>query len=612
MLSIWPDILGTSLVHASGGGGIDPLIAGIGFCFLIAAILSVLFTRLGIPSIAAFLAAGIIIGPECTRMVNDQESIKTIANLGLVLLLFLIGLEIDLRKLLASGRTLITTGLLQFPLTVLFGWCVGRLAQFSGWGPLQGPYVPLYVGFTLASSSSLIVVKLFQERFQLDTLVGRVCLGILIFQDIWSIVILALQPNFEHPQLVPVLFNFLGIGVLAGVAYALAKFLLPVCFRWIAKTPELILVAATGWCFGIAFLGTQLEYVLGWIGLGYFPLKVSLEMGALIAGASIATLPYSKEVVGKVGNVKDFFVTLFFVGLGMGIPRPEGVSVLMLALFFAFLTVLARYVIFFPLLYYTGMDRRNAIGASTKLAQISEFCLVIAYLGQGFGHVTRELASAVIFAFVITALATPFLFEMGDRIHERLAGILSRLGFAAPAVVTAEGGDDPPCTLALLGFHRIASSLLWEVEARYPEMLPETLVVDFNVALHPEIARRGARVIYGDLANPATLEHVGLDRARIIVSSVSDDVLRGTNNLHLVQHLRKLNPGAVLVANALSMADLEGLYAAGADYVVLPRVETAEALCQAVAAAREGWLEAFREAMKARRGELAQRREVMP
>ncbi|MBE7559923.1 cation:proton antiporter [bacterium] len=611
MLTTWLEATSSFLV-ASSGGAIDPLIAGIGFCFLVAAILSVLFTRIGIPSIAAFLAAGIIIGPEFAQIVTHQESITTIADLGLVLLLFLIGLEIDLRKLLASGKTLITTGLLQFPLTVLFGWCVGWLAQRSGWAPLLGGYVPLYVGFTLATSSSLIVVKLFQEKFQLDTLVGRVCLGVLIFQDIWAIVVLALQPNFEHPELVPVLFNFVGIGLLAGVAYGFARFLLPVCFRWIAKTPELILVAATGWCFGIAFLGTQLQHVLGFVGLGGFPVKVSLEMGALIAGTSIATLPYSKEVVGKVGNVKDFFVTLFFVGLGMGIPRPESADVLLLALFLSVLAILARYLIFFPLMYYTGMDRRNAIGASTKLAQISEFCLVIAYLGQGLGHVTREFASSVIFAFVITALATPFLFEMGDRIHERLAGVLTRLGFAAPGARAEEGEAEAPLTLALLGFHRIASSLLWELESRHPALLRETLVVDFNVALHGEIAKKGVRVLYGDIANPATLEHAGLERAKIIVSSIPDDVLRGTTNLHLVQHLRALAPKAVIVANALSMSEVSALYRAGADWVLLPRVEAAEALCQAVAAAREGWMEAFREAMDARRGDLSTRREVMP
>jgi len=399
------EALGGRLIPVlASAGGVDPLVRDIGFCLITAGALCILFTRAKIPSIAAFLAAGILVGPQVGGLVTDPENIETIANLGLTLLLFVIGLEIDLKKLFASGKTLLVAGAFQVPLCVAFGFGFTYLLRFTGWSAAGGAYLPVYVGFTVALSSTLLVVKLFQEKFQLDTVVGRISLGILIFQDVWAIVILAVQPNFASPELGPVGGTFLGILVLSGVSVAVAKYVLPAAFRWISKTPELMLVAATGWCFGVGTLGQRLGDIAHLAGL-HLPVSVSMEMGALIAGVSIASLPYSHEVVSKVAVVRDFFVTLFFVGLGMGIPRPEGIEVILFALTLAGATLLSRAVIFFPLLYFTGLDRRSSLVTSTKLAQVSEFCLVIAYLGAGFGHLDSRAVSSVIFAFVLLALA---------------------------------------------------------------------------------------------------------------------------------------------------------------------------------------------------------------
>ena len=304
------------------------------------------------------------VGPQGAEVVTDQANIETIANLGLILLLFLIGLEIDLRKLLASGKTLIVTGLMQFPLCVLLGYgTVDLLTRVGIGGELLGAgaassgpnYVPVYVGFVVAASSTLIVVKLFQEQFQLDTSVGRISLGLLIFQDIWAIVVIAVQPNFADPQLAPILFGFLGIGALIAVSVLLAKYVLSIGFRWIAKLPELVLVGAVAWCFAVGFFWQNLDAItMALFGVNLH-LAVSMEMGALIAGASIASLPYSTEVISEVGTVKNFFVTLFFVGLGMSIPQPRGVDVLLMAVFMAGLSIAARFLVFFPLLYWTGL-----------------------------------------------------------------------------------------------------------------------------------------------------------------------------------------------------------------------------------------------------------------
>ncbi len=595
----------------AAGGELDPLVRDIGLCLLVAAVLTVLCARLRVPTIAALLGAGLFLGPNGAGVVTDNHNIQTIASLGLVLLLFLIGLEIDLRKLAGSGRPLILTGLLQFPLCVLFGWGVTRALGAAGWAGVGGTYVPVYVGLTVAASSTLLVVKLLQERGQMDTVVGRVAIGVLIFQDIWAVVVLAVQPNFADPRLGVVGGTFLGIVILTLLAVAGARWVLPTAFRWIAPMPEAMLVAAVGWCFAVGFLGRSLGDIAHGVGVD-LPLSVSLEMGALIAGASIASLPYSGQLVSKVGVVHDFFITLFFVALGMQIPRPDGWGPIVLAVFLAATCIAARYLIFFPLFAWTGLDRRAAFVTSTRLAQVSEFCLVIAYLGMVAGHVDRDVVSAVIFAFVITALSLPFLFDRGDAWHDRLGPLLDALRFRRPDPAAHHEDEERGAEVVMLGIHRAGASLLYEIERHHPEIRDRVLVVDFNVALHEEIARRGFRVRYGDFSSAEMLHHAGVAEARVVVCTIPDDMLKGTSNLRLVRLLRTLNRDNCIIVNAVTLASVEELYSAGADYVLVPRVETARRLFAALRSALSGDLDSWRREQRDEQGVTPDRNEVLP
>ncbi len=595
----------------ASGDGLPSLVRDIGICIVLAGLLAIVFVRLKIPEIAAFLLAGVVVGPVGAEMVTDPANIETISELGLILLLYLIGLEIDIRKLLDSGRILVVTGLLQYPLCVAFGVVITKLLVWLGIGGelLSSGYAPLYIGFLVAASSTLLVVKLFQETFQLDTEVGRIALGLLIFQDIWAIGVIAVQPNFAAPSAAPILLSFLGIVVLAMLAAFIARFIIPIGFKWVAKKPEVVFAASISWCFLIVLLGVNLDVLTNWFLKFDLHMSVGAEMGALIAGATIANLTYSTEIIGKVSVVKDFFITLFFVGLGMSIPMPDGADVLMLAGLFAVIALLARYVVFFPLLYVAGLDRRNAMVTSVRLAQISEFSLVIGFIGVQLGHISGDLNSAIIFAFVITALLTPLLFQQADAIHERLSGMLARLGFREPP--SSEAGEEESYSLALLGFHRITSSLLHELKKNNPGLLEKTLVVDFNVNLHSRIAAQGLTVKYGDLCSAETLHHTGVDKARVIACTIPDDVLKGTTNRKLVEAARHINPDAVIIANAIELSESRALYQAGADYVFLQRIETARAVEQAIERALSGEIGVHRSEIEAEHGEWHTREEVM-
>ncbi|MFV1973116.1 MAG: cation:proton antiporter [Thiohalobacterales bacterium] len=596
----------------ASAGSLPSLVQDIGLSIVLAGVLAIVFTRLGIPEIAAFLVAGVVLGPVGAGLVTEPDNIETIAGLGLIFLLFLIGLEIDVRKLLASGRILIVTGLLQYPLCVAFGVIVTKLLIWLGVGGellAAGIHTPLYIGFVLAASSTLLVVKLFQQSFQLDTETGRISLGLLIFQDIWAIAMIAIQPSFDAPEVGPIFRSFAGIVALGLMAALFARYVIPIGFRWIAKMPEVIFMAALSWCFIVVFLGMNLDVITqAIIGIDLH-LAVGAEMGALIAGATIASLPYSIEIIGKVSVVKDFFVTLFFVGLGMSIPAPDSYEVIMLAGLLAALALLVRYLLFFPLLYFSGLDRRNAMVTSTRLAQISEFSLVIGFLGVKLGHISSGLNSSIIFAFVITALLTPVMFRQADAIHEKLGAFLGRIGFSLPTGKMAD--DDESFSVAILGFHRVASSLLHDLERNYPGIMSRILVVDFNVGLHSRIAARGAVVRYGDLGNSETLRHAGVDKARVVVCTVPDDVLKGTSNRRIVEAARRVNPDAIIIANAIELAESKRLYAAGADYVFLQRIEAAQAVCTAIEKALAGEIDTHRESIEAVEGEWHLRKEVL-
>jgi Kef-type K+ transport system membrane component KefB len=598
------------VLAAGGSEGLPTLVVDIALALVVAGVLAILFTRLRIPTVAAFLLAGVLLGPVGIGVISDTENIDTIAQLGLILLLFLIGLEIDVRALLTKGRSVLVSGPLLYPLSALFGFVVvkGLLLLGVGTGLLGEGYAPLYIGLTVAASSTVLVVALFQQSFLLDTVSGRIALTMLVFEDIWSIIVLALQPSIENPGVGPIVGTFAGIAFLAALAYFLARVLVPIGFRWIAKQPSTILVASLAWCFGIVVVGLNLDTVVEPLVGQDLGVSVKAGVAAIIAGVTIANLPFSSEIIRQVSVVRDFFITLFFVGIGMTIPPPSGVGVLLAAVGVAALTYLTRYLVMLPLLYATGVDRRNAVLTAVRMSQISEFALVVAYLGLQLGHIDPTLNSVIVFAFVITAVLTPTMFNHAETVHDRLAPVLGRLGMKAPSTTTEETAEQ--YDLALLGVHRTASSLLHEIGEAAPDLLARTLVVDFNVGIHPRIAQMGPHVVYGDLTSPDTLHHAGVEKARVVLCTIPDEMLASASTRDVVRVVREIAPHATVIATATTFPEARALYGAGADYVLLPRLDTARSALTALQAALNGEIEGLRE-REAVVGTEEQRREVL-
>ncbi len=598
-----------ALVLAAAGGP-SPFVADLGLCLVAAGLLAVAFEKLRIPAIAALLGAGVLIGPAGLEAIADRQNIDTIATLGLTLLLFVIGLEVNVAGLLASGRTLVVTGLLQVPLSLALGFGILRLVGAAGWSLADGTYPALYLGVACAFSSTLLVAKFLQEHLLVDSVAGRLCIGLLIFQDVWAIVFMAVQPSLSDPAIAPILLTFVGTAVVGLVATLVARFVLSHAFHAVARSPELVVTLALGWCFGVGLFGAHLGTVAGLVGIRA-PIAVSMEMGALIAGATIATSPYAYEVVARVTHLRDFFVTLFFVGLGMSIPVPDGASVLLLAAVVAVVAVALRMFVFLPLLYATGLDRRNSLDVSVKLAQVSEFCLVIAYVGARLGHVDQTQVSVIIFAFVLSALCTPFLFAASDKFHVRLGRLLDAVGIRARTGPAGRGEEDNPPRLVLLGFHRVASALLTEIERLHPDLVPSILIVDTNTNNHAKLRERGVQVVYGNIATGEVLRHAGIGAAEVIISTVPDELLAGTTNADVVRTVRQIAPEAAIMAGCSNSAQLAQLRAAGAAFVFHLPTEVALGVLPAIYAALNNQLPSYVETADEQHGALESRSHVI-
>lgn len=548
--------------------GESNLVSSVGIAILAATIMSFVGHLLKQPLLLAYIAAGVFIGPNIGfGLVANLNDIETISHIGLILLLFLIGLEIDMKKLKESGKSLVVSGLSQFIICVVLG-----LAFFSllGYGIGGGRYDLLYLAACCALSSTAIVVKLLYGKFEIDTLAGRITLGVLVFQDIWAIILLGIQPNLSDPQILTILFSFIKGAALVGVSLFFSKYILPRLFRAVSKVPELVLVSSLGWCFFIC-------------GLAGF-LDLSLEMGALIAGIAISTFPYNLDVIAKVINIRDFFVTLFFVALGMQIPNPLNTpGILAIAGISSLFLIGSRFLSIYPTLYLLKNGNRVSILTSINLSQISEFSLVITALGLKAGHIGQDVMSVVIFIFVITSIVSTYMIKFSDTLQKACNTVLQKIGLKDIETQRDEDEGQSGKEIAILGFHRTASSFIRELmdmskNSTFAALKDKIVVVDFNPEVHSTLQTMGIKVIYGDISHPDTLHHAGIHGVKLVISTIPDTILVGTDNLRLVSQIKDISPHAKIIVTAESVQRALKMYAEGADYVLLPRVLTAKHL----------------------------------
>jgi monovalent cation:H+ antiporter-2, CPA2 family len=514
-----------------------------------ALVVVLVLSRLRLPTIAGFLVAGAAIGPSGLAWVGDPREIERLAELGVVLLLFTIGLEFSFAELRRLGRVLAIGGGLQTGLTTA---AVAGIAVLAGFGVAKGTFL----GFLVALSSTAIVLKGLTERGETDAPHGRLVVGILLFQDMSVVPMILLLPLLagEGGGAAGIARVLLVAGAVVAATLLLARRVVPRVLQVVANTRrrDLFILAVVVICGAIAWL-TSLA-------------GLSLALGAFLAGMVLADSEQGHQALSDVLPLRDIFTSLFFVSMGMLLDvrvllhEPAVVLGLVTALLVGktLIVMLAGLLLRFPL--------RVALLAGLSLSQVGEFSFVLASLGSGFGLLSDSDLRLFFAASVLTMLVTPFALRFGPHLAAaagRLRALDQLLGPRDEELVRKPPGLADH--VVVLGYG-VGGAML--AEALRSVEVPHA-VVDLNAERVREARQRGEPVYYGDVTSPEILEGVQVARARQVAVMLNDP----DATLRAVRAVRRLAPRASIVARARYVADVPKLRAAGANEAVAQEFE---------------------------------------
>lgn len=490
------------------------------------------------PLIPAYIVVGVIVGPVL-GLVQDSELVASLSEFGIAFLLFMVGLELEFKKLKDIGAAATATGALQIALSFIAGFGVAILFGMSS-------IESMYIGIVIALSSTMVVIKLISDRYETNTLHGRIIIGILVIQDIFAIA--ALSYLTSQSTISNGVGTFALKLVLVVIACVLAgKYIFPRVFEFAARSQELLLAISLSVCFLLALLFAQ-------IGL-------SITIGAFFAGVLLANLPYNIEIASRVKSLRDFFAILFFTSLGMMLPLEglKGVLWPTVALFFLVLLVkpLATYLIL-KIAKYTN---RTAFTASVSLAQISEFSLIILAQGVVAGLVSEKILAITILLAILTMTSTSYVFKFESKSYKYFSKLLRMLKIRDRAK-RAVSGDKLASDIILCGYDRIGHSILKKLR----EMRKHLLVVDFNPDVIKNLRSRGVTCLYGDINDSEVFGRLDISKAKMLISTAN----HYEDNLLLLKKAKSLNSQMPIIVTAHKIDEALTLYDEGADYVILP------------------------------------------
>jgi CPA2 family monovalent cation:H+ antiporter-2 len=522
-----------------------PLLFDVGLIIFASAVLAYVARFLRQPVIIAYVLAGVIVGPAWLGLITNPDEISLLSELGIVFLLFSVGLELDFRRLRQVGFATLLGGSVQIISTFILGFVVA--AAFG----LQGS-LAVYVGLLMAFSSTMIVAKILADREELNTLHGRIMIGVLLLQDVVAVVALpflgslSTLPSVEFASLVVIK----GLGLFA-IAILANRFVFPRVLDYAAKKHEILFITAVANCFLF-------------IGLSYF-FGFSIAIGGFIAGLSMANFPYNVEIGGEVHALRDFFSIIFFSSLGMqlnflaiGGYLPVFAVLLLMLLFVKPVILAATYLLM-------GYGGRTSSYIGLGLGQTSEFMFIIAAELFMLGSITREFYSLLIAIVVISILITPYL--LGTR--NVFYNFLSRFKIHPKSIREIE---NPPSALSghtvVFGAHRMGEKVI-EYLGKNREKF---VVVERDPEIVKKLGRSGVHAVYGDAENDELMSKIYLGSAKLLVMTIPyADVTS-----YVVRKARKLNGKMRIFARARDEIDAEMIYKAGADIVVIPEVVSGE------------------------------------
>lgn len=520
----------------------------IALIIIIASVIAYIIKLLRQPLIPAYIITGIILGPIGLGIIRNQEIIAILSEIGIAFLLFFVGLEIDFKKLKKiTGIALIIT-IIQVVLTFIAGF---YLSMKFGFAELTS----IYIGLIVAFSSTMIVIKLLSDKDELDTLHSRLILGILLIQDIIVILVLSVLTKIDEISLAVLPVPLLkGIGLIA-VAIFLSMFVFPTFFSFAAKSSELLLICALSICFLFSLLASSIGF--------------SIAIGAFIAGLSLANLPYHIDIAGLIRPLKDFFALLFFVSLGMQLFFTNIVPELSYLVYLFLIIILLKPLIILLVTSVYGYDKRTSFLTAMPLAQTSEFSLIIVALGLSLGHIPSNIFSLTVLITIATMVLTSYLIQYDKKIYNFFSGLL---GLFESLSIREEMlhylGKKDKRDIILIGCHRMGSIFL----NTFRKIKKRVFVIEWNPEIIKQLIDRKINCLYGDLLNTEVLKKAKINKAKYVISTFKDE----ERSLFLIDYVKKHNKKAIIIVTARFTQEAIDLYKAGADYVIIPHILSAE------------------------------------
>lgn len=496
------------------------------------------------PLIVAYIIAGVVCGPLILNLLGGkQEPYETFAQFGVVLLLFIIGLNLDFKHLRAIGRVSVYTGLGQVLFTAGIGTILLMAINFQ-------MKTAIFLAMAMTFSSTIMIMKLLSDKKDSEKIYGRYTIGLMLVQDIIAvilIIVLGFMRGEHGSALQSFALPIMKLIAAAAILFVVSKYALPFILEKIADTGELLFLFTLGWCLGV----TSILYLLGF----------SLEIGAILSGIALSSSPYRLEIGGRMKPLRDFFLILFFIVLGseMGLHAIGEVlgPALALSLFILIGNPLILYVIFRALKF----TRRNSVLAGLTAAQVSEFGFVLIFAGVQAGHIHgRELALFTAVA-IITIFTSSYLITYNEHIYRLLAPLLEKFG---PEKIRQHERRAGKVHVWLIGYHRIGT----EVAKALRDLHAKFAVIDYDPAIVSTLRKARIPFRFGDVSDTEFLEDVSLASGSMIIMTIPS----ANDQIHVMEYVRKRNKRILIIANADQQQDARELYEHGANFVMMPHM----------------------------------------
>jgi len=530
------------------------LFEDIALILVVAVLAGLVATWLRQSLVVAFIAVGVIVGPSVLGVVEPGDELELFAQLGIAILLFVVGLKLDLHVVRRLGPVALVVGSIQVAVIAAGGLFLALALGFDG-------VSAAYIGVGLAFSSTVIVVKLLSDRRELETLHGRLSVGILIVQDIAvviALIVVATTGDASGSLGSEVAWVVVRSALLLLVVAALMRWVLEPLLHVVARSSELLLLFAIAWATALAALGEI-------VGIG-------IEVGAFIAGFSLASTSYREAIGSRLVSVRDFLLLFFFIDLGSRLDLGEARDELLSALLLAAFVVVAKPFVIAVVLAAMRYRSRIALEAGITLGQISEFSLILAALGLSVGHVDDEVVTVLTVIALVTIATTSLLFSGTETVARRLAPVFARFEREGAVHGADERASPPEVVVFGLGRfgHRVVRGLA--------ERGVDVLAVDFDPVAISRWRDEGVRAVYGDAEEPELAALLPLPETGWVVSTI-----RHTDtNLALLHVLRHHGYAGRIAVAAHYDTDAGRLGEAGADRVLLPYASAAAEVVELV------------------------------